>query len=289
MEWEICMKKNKRVIILGGRSFVASYLIKLFKKEKKLFLPIYKKNIDLTKTNSINKLSHIISKDDLIVFISAIAPVKNFEMLNKNLEICSNVFKILKKKKISYLLYVSSDAVYSDSNKLIDENSNTNPDNLHGFMHLMRENMLKLLNTKLCIVRPTLVYGSNDPHDGYGPNKFLRLAQSKKKIKLFGRGEEKRDHIHVNDVGHAIYTLIQRKYVGTVNIVSGNVVSFFDIAKKIKNLYKIKISFVKRNGPMPHNGYRAFNNGLLKKILQKTRKITNLVEWIEKKEKYKKL
>ena len=55
------------------------------------------------------------------------------------------------------------------------------------------------------------------------------------------------------------------------------------------DLYKIKISFVKRNGPMPHNGYRAFNNGLLKKILQKTRKITNLVEWIEKKEKYKKL
>ena len=42
----------------------------------------------------------------------------------------------------------------------------------------MRENILKLLNIKLCIVRPTLVYGANDPHNGYGPNKFIRLAHN---------------------------------------------------------------------------------------------------------------
>ena len=26
------------------------------------------------------------------------------------------------------------------------------------------------------ILRPTLVYGANDPHNGYGPNRFRRLA-----------------------------------------------------------------------------------------------------------------
>ena len=123
-------------------------------------------------------------------------------MLIKNLDICKNVFEVLKKKKIDYLLYVSSDAVYSDSNKQLTEKSETNPDNLHGFMHLMRESILKLLNVKLCIVRPTLVYGLSDTHNGYGPNQFIRLAQSNKDISLFGKGEEKRDHIHVNDVGY---------------------------------------------------------------------------------------
>ena len=210
-------------------------------------------------------------------------------MLNKNLEICMNVFKILKQKKINYLLYVSSDAVYSDTNKLISENSITKPDNLHGFMHLMRENILKLLKIKLCVVRPTLVYGTNDPHNGYGPNQFIRLAQSNKNIQLFGKGEEKRDHIHINDVGIAIYNLINRRYVGTVNLVSGNVISFFDIAKKITNIYKVNLSFKKRKGPMPHNGYRAFNNNLLKKIFAGKQKITSLVDWIEKQEKYKKI
>ena len=281
------MKKNNRIVILGGNSFVASNFINLLKKNKKKFLPIFKKNIDLTNTNSIKKLSRVLKKNDSLVFISAIAPVKNFKMLIQNLDMCKNVYEALKKKKINYLLYVSSDAVYSDSKKRLTEQSETKPDNLHAFMHLMRENILKLLNIKLCIVRPTLVYGSNDSHNGYGPNQFIRLAQSKKDISLFGKGEEKRDHIHVNDVGNAIYFLVNKKYVGTVNLVSGNVNSFFKIAQKIKDLYKVKIKYVKRKGPMPHNGYRAFNNYLLKKILPKTNNLINIFEWVKKKEQYK--
>ena len=281
------MKKNNRIVILGGNSFVASNFINLLKKNKKKFLPIFKKNIDLTNINSIKKLSRVLKKNDSLVFISAIAPVKNFKMLIQNLDMCKNVYEALKKKKINYLLYVSSDAVYSDSKKRLTEQSETKPDNLHGFMHLMRENILKLLNIKLCIVRPTLVYGSNDSHNGYGPNQFIRLAQSKKDISLFGKGEEKRDHIHVNDVGNAIYFLVNKKYVGTVNLVSGNVNSFFKIAQKIKDLYKVKIKYVKRKGPMPHNGYRTFNNYLLKKILPKTNNPINIFEWVKKKEKYK--
>jgi len=39
---------------------------------------------------------------------------------------------------------------------------------------------------------------------------------------------------------------------------------------------------------MNHNGYRAFNNNLLKKILPKKNKFINIFEWINKKEKYKK-
>jgi UDP-glucose 4-epimerase len=283
------LNKDIRVIILGGNSFVASNFINLLKKNKIKHLPIFKKNIDLTKKSSIQKLSGILKKNDVLVFISAIAPVKNIKMLIQNLDMCKNVFNVLKNKKIDYLLYVSSDAVYSDSKKPISENSETKPDNLHGFMHLMRENILKLLDIKLCIVRPTLVYGCNDTHNGYGPNQFIRLAQSKKKISLFGKGEERRDHIHVNDVGNAIYFLINKKYVGTVNLVSGNTISFFKIAQKIKDLYKVKIKYLKRSGPMPHNGYRAFNNNLLKKILLKKNNFIKIFDSINKKEKYKKI
>ena len=282
------MKKNNRIVILGGNSFVASNFINLLRKNKINYLPIFKKNIDLTNTNSIQKLSRLLKRNDTLVFISAIAPVKNFKMLIQNLDMCKNVFEVLKKKKIKYLMYVSSDAVYSDSEKKITEKSETKPENLHGFMHLMRENILKLLNIKLCIVRPTLVYGSNDTHNGYGPNQFIRLAQSSQSLSLFGKGEERRDHIHVNDVGNALYFLINKKYVGTINLVTGRVNSFFKIAEKIKNLYNIKIKYIKRIGPMPHNGYRAFNNKLLKKILPKKYNFIKIIDSINKKEKYKK-
>jgi|TARA_B110001452_G_scaffold200928_1_gene170959 UDP-glucose 4-epimerase len=281
------LKKNSRIVILGGNSFVLSNFVNLLKINKIKFLLIFKKNIDLTNTNSIKKLSKILKKNDKVVFSSAIAPAKNLKMLLQNLEMCQNVFEVLKKKKIKYILYVSSDAVYSDSKKPLTEKSETKPDNFHGAMHLMREKILKLLNIKLCIVRPTLVYGTDDPHNGYGTNQFIRLAQSKKNISLFGKGEERRDHIHVNDVGNAIYFLVKKNYVGTVNLVSGKVVSFHKIAEKIKNLYNVKLRYVKRKGVMPHNGYRAFNNTLLKKILTNRSKIKNVLEWINIKEKYK--
>lgn len=252
-----------------------------------IILLFQKKKIDLTQNQSVKKLNKIINSNDILVFISAIAPVKSFKMLNENLMICQNVFKVLIHKKIKYLLYVSSDAVYSDSKVPINEKSKTEPDNLHGFMHLMRENILKLLDIKMCIVRPTLVYGSNDPHNGYGPNKFIRNAQSKKDISLFGKGEERRDHIHVNDVGEIIYLLIKKRYTGTINLVSGKIISFYKIAKIIRDNYGIKINYIKRNGPMPHNGYRAFNNILLRKVLPNKKKFTYLPEWVKKKIKYK--
>ena len=100
------MRKNNRIVILGGNSFVASNFINLLKKNKKKFLPIFKKNINLTNKNSIKKLSRVLKKNDSLVFISAIAPVKNFKMLIQNLDMCKNVFEALKKKKINYILYL---------------------------------------------------------------------------------------------------------------------------------------------------------------------------------------
>ena len=92
--------------------------------------------------------------------------------------------------------------------------------------------------------------------------------------------------MHVKDVGLVLYNLIKIKYEGIVNIVTGNAISFLTIALKIKNTYKIKLKYLKRIGPMPHNGYRAFNNKLIKKILPKV-EFDNILDWIEKKEKYK--
>ena len=91
------------------------------------------------------------------------------------------------KKKVKKLIYLSSDAVYSDTRKFINEKSDTNPISLHGLMHLTREKMLsKVIQTKnLCIIRPTLIFGKEDPHNGYGPNKFFREINSFGKINLF--------------------------------------------------------------------------------------------------------
>ena len=127
------------------------------------------------------------------------------EMFNNNLKIIKNVSETLISFKKLHVINISSDAVYSDSKKPLNENSLTYPESLHGLMHLNREILLRqVVDHKYFVtLRPTLIYGSEDPHNGYGPNSFMRLVKSNKNIKLFGEGEELRDHVYVEDVANA--------------------------------------------------------------------------------------
>ena len=188
-------------------------------------------------------------------------------MLINNLKICNNVCNSLQNKKIFHLVYISSDAVYADIKEKITENSKTMPLSLHGLMHLTRESILRSkFNKILCILSPTLIYGMGDSHNGYGPNRFIKCALKKKPIKIFGKGEERRDHIFVDDFTKIIVKCIEMKGLGTLNLASGKVYSFKYLARLIINLSKKKSKLIKikRMGPMPHNGYRPFNIQLLK-------------------------
>lgn len=259
----------KRVVILGSGGFVSGNLSRLLKVKKIKILEISRKKIDLTKDTSIKKLSRIIKKDDAVFFAAAKAPVKNENMLNDNLLMCKNVCLALRNNSFSHFIYLSSDAIYSDSSSTINENFLSKPDNLHGFMHLAREKIFQnFISAPFLILRPTLIYGFDDPHNGYGPNMFRRLVMKNKSIELFGRGEERRDHIHIEDVTDIIYQTLIYKTVGKLNVVTGKVTSFLKIAELIKKKYKSenKIIYKKRIGKMPHNGYRSLSNSGLKKL-----------------------
>ncbi|QIZ20847.1 NAD-dependent epimerase/dehydratase family protein [Candidatus Pelagibacter giovannonii] len=270
---------KQRVVILGSNSFVISNFLKEIEKDYNV-IKINRKKINFLKSNTKIKVKKIIKKNDIIVFAAAIAPVKNFDMLNKNLDICINIYESLKDLKIRYFINIGSDAVYKDSLKRINENSETTPSNLHGFMHLMREKILSQLSCKKCFIRSTLVYGDEDPHNSYGPNSFLRLAQKKNDLNLFGKGEELRDHIFVNDIGKILKLILKKKIIGIVNLVSGKEKSFYTIAKKICKTYKVGLNFNKRNGPMPHRGIRIFSNKKVKKIMNSFN-FTEVIEWID--------
>lgn len=258
---------NVRVVVFGSTGFIGSSVISILKKNKNKYVSFNSKNLDLTNKSALKKNKYIPKMSDIVLFAAAQAPVKDEKMLLNNFLMLENFIKIKNILNIKKIIYVSSDAVYSDSNKPLNEFSSTKPENLHGIMHLTREIFLKnLFNEKLTIVRPTLIYGDRDPHNGYGPNKFIRDAKKNKEINIFGKGEEIRDHVSIKDVSSIIYNLLYYETSGVINAVSGFPISFLKIANKIQkmNINKIKLNYLKRNGPMPHNGYRIFDNSNFK-------------------------
>ena len=121
-------------------------------------------------------------------------------MMVRNLKMAATVCSVLEKKPIQHLLYLSSDAVYGDFESPMTEKNELSNSSLHGSMHLAREKMIQCtINIPACFVRPTLIYGKSDPHNGYGPNQFRRLAEQGLDITLFGDGEERRDHVYIDN------------------------------------------------------------------------------------------
>lgn len=257
------------MVILGAGGFVASATERRLQTLGVDILRISRSDLDLTDEDAGIRLARSLKPTDTLLFIAGKVPVKNEYMLLDNIKIGKSVCEALKLVKVAHVIYISSDAVYANSNKPLTEYSCAHPESLHGVMHLAREVMLaSVYDGPLCFLRPTLIYGKGDPHNGYGPNRFIRLAARGENIELFGAGEEQRDHVWINDVAEITSLVILSRTAGKLNIATGEVFSFREIAKKVVSLSKTnsKVSENIRTAPMPHNGYRAFDNAATSRL-----------------------
>ena len=254
-------RKPARAIVLGAGGFIGGATARRLRSEGIEVVALGRESCDLLAADAATRLTEIFRPDDTLVFVSARAPVKNVAMLMENIRMSETVCAALKSRPVAHVIYVSSDAVYKDSAEPISESSCAEPGSLHGVMHLTREVMLRNeFSESLVFVRPTLTYGIADPHNGYGPNRFRRLAAEGKDLVLFGEGEEQRDHIAVADIAELVLCTVLHRSTGIVNAVSGEVVSFRALAEFIAAQFTspVAIKSSPRSGPMPHNGLRPF-------------------------------
>jgi UDP-glucose 4-epimerase len=254
--------KPTRIIVLGARGFIGRTLAARLVSTGAEVISLGRQDLDLEHSSAASQLAGRLASDDTLVFVSAKAPVRDVPMLRANIHMAETVVTALSRQKVAHVVYVSSDAVYADSSEPLTEHSSTAPGSLHGVMHLARELALtQTLTPPIGILRPTLIYGAGDPHNGYGPNRFRRLASEGRDITLFGQGEERRDHILVDDVAELLQRMIHHRSSGILNAATGRVTSFRTIAEYVVGLAdaSVAITGTPRHGTMPHNGYRAFD------------------------------
>ncbi len=106
-------------VILGSHGFVAQSLKNFLISKNKKYLAISKNQINFLKKNSSLKLKKILKKKKncTMVITSSIAPAKNLDDYLSNIEIIGNIIKGIDINDVKKLIYISSDAVYSDTKK----------------------------------------------------------------------------------------------------------------------------------------------------------------------------
>src|SRR6266480_3550268 len=202
-------QKPSRVVVLGAYGFVGGTCERLLVARGVPVLPLDKDDIDLMASGAAEQLLTRLAPDDTILVVSARAPCKDTGMMVDNIRIMHAVCTALERSSVNHVFYFSSDAVYSDAPVPLTEQSRTEPGSMHGTMHLARELMLKAtVNAPLGVVRSTLIYADRAPRTCDRAESFGRMAAAGQEIVLFGEGEERRDHVLVDDVAEIVCRVI---------------------------------------------------------------------------------
>lgn len=253
-------KNPERVVLLGARGFIGAAIRKELDARRIPNLALTSADLNLAEAAAEDKLAVALKATDTVVMLAALTPDKGRDIatLMKNLAMMQNTCAAIGKTRCAYLVYFSSDAVYDGALSRVSEDTPASPQDLYGAMHYTREIMARsLVNVPLLVLRPTLVYGLDDTHNSYGPNRFRRAAQKDSKITLFGGGEETRDHIHVDDLAALTVRCLLRRSTGTLNAATGISHSFFEVAQVVARHFKNPVEIVKtpRANPVTHRHY----------------------------------
>ena len=230
---------SQQTLVLGGTGFIGQALTRLMTEEGMDFISVGSKDINLESEDAHEQVSHLAKQCSSVVFLSAIAPTKTITDLRRNAVITETVCKgLAQAPTIKHLTVVSSDAVYSSRDSFVSEATTPAPDSLHGVMNLSREIACNQIGIdKVMTVRPTGVYGPGDTHNSYGPNRFARQILQQEPIQIFGRGFGIRDHVYVGDVGGILLDVVKNQGIGTRNAVSGESVTFRDLAEMMRSRF----------------------------------------------------
>jgi UDP-glucose 4-epimerase len=251
-----------RVVIIGARGFVAGAVAERLARERVAVLALDSGDIDLLQPAAAETLAAMLRPSDAVLIDLALPPVKTASLLADHLVMIRAIIAAMAKAPVAHVVSIGTDAVYADQPGPLTEASPMAPSEIHGAAFVAREIALRSeVKAPIAFLRATLIYGAADTYNGYGPNRFRRLAAAGQDIVLGGEGEERRDHVLIDDVAEIVTRVLLHRSKGALNVATGEVHSFRAVAEQAAAYAprKVAIKGSPRTGPMAHNGYRPFD------------------------------
>lgn len=248
----------KNILITGSTGFLGTHLVNFLKKKNVKLKLLNSKNCDLRNFKNLQKLKKI--KYDIIIHLAAWTQAGDFclkfpgKQWLINQEINTNVLKYwYLYQKQAKMIAMGTSCSYSSKLSLNEKNYMKDEPIESLYTYAMTKRMLlqglralnKQFKMKYLYLIPSTLYGPNYHLDGRQMHFIFDLIRKifegkfhKKKVILWGNGNQRRELIHVKDFIKIMWN-INNKYSNEIfNIGGGKEYSIKFFAKKISKILK---------------------------------------------------
>ena len=248
----------KNILITGSTGFLGTHLVNFLKKKNVKLKLLNSKNCDLRNFKNLQKLKKI--KYDIIIHLAAWTQAGDFclkfpgKQWLINQEINTNVLKYwYLYQKQAKMIAMGTSCSYSSKLSLNEKNYMKDEPIESLYTYAMTKRMLlqglralnKQFKMKYLYLIPSTLYGPNYHLDGRQMHFIFDLIRKifegkfhKKKVILWGNGNQRRELIHVKDFIKIMWN-INNKYSNEIfNIGGGKEYSIKFFANKISKILK---------------------------------------------------
>jgi len=278
----------KKILITGSNGLLGQSLLDLFLQDEEYEIIAVSRgenrypetkgyeyfSIDVTNKGELRDLI-LNNQPDCIINTAAMTQVDACEDDKEgcdalNVVLVENLVAISEKIKAK-LIHISTDFIFDGKKGHYKETDAPNPLSYYGLSKLKSEEVIKQSSIDYTILRTILVYGK--VHDMSRNNIVLwvcKMLTEKKEITIVD--DQFRMPTYVRDLALACKLSIEKEVCGVFNVSSNTLLSIYEIARHIAEVFELDTSFIKpiSTGTLNQKAPRPAKTGF---NLEKTEKV----------------